>query len=113
MTLFLEGQDPLDQGHNVGRMSITQQEIDRLKHVWNEQHAYDDAYFYLELTVVLGLILAVAYGLYRIRRSIAAVADKATISGLAEGVKAARAIRAKSQSFAARVVAKADEDPHH
>lgn len=112
MPIFTEGHDPLDLpgSHPGGRMPITQLQIDQATKSWNQQHAGDAAAMYMTVALALAATLALAYGLYRIRHTIAAVADKVAVSGAARGLQAARKMQARKRSFAERVAAKADEN---
>lgn len=111
MGFFEEGHDPLDRpGINPpGRMPVTQQQIDQAQKSWNQQHAGDAAAMYLSVVLAVAAVLAVAYGLYRIRGSVLTVADQIAVAGAAKGVRAARKLQARKRAFAERVVVKADE----
>lgn len=95
----------------IFRTGPTTAEMARANQQWEAERQQQATGAMIGWAILILFILAMAYSVFLHRRKIARSADAAAISGLATGVRAARAMAAKRDDFVARVLAKAAEKP--
>lgn len=101
----VERQDPL----SLFRSEVGPADLARARQEWATQAQQDhhNAMVGWSVMALIGAMLVLSAVLHR--RKIARAADAAIVSGLATGVRAARAVAAKRDGLVARVLAKAAE----
>jgi hypothetical protein len=111
MPFFDQGSDPLDHQDSLNyfRSGPSPADMARYHQEWQIQQQRDANAAMIGWSVLAVIVIAAAYCAFLYRRKIAGVADAAVISGLATGVRTARAARSRKAALMARVIAKADE----